>query len=552
MSEKDHMVPNEENQPEVETPITAETGAEAETVTEAEAGVETEAVTEPEAGAETVAEAGVETPAEAEEETETETGAETGTETAEAKAGVETPAQTEAGEGEIQSIEGMEAEIPSFKVGDILEGRVVLVQDDAAYVDVNWKSDLPVPLNELSLGKVSSAQEVVKVGDTIKVMVIEIEEDKIILSRRRAEERLVWERLKTAFHEKQAVKGRVTAAVKGGLQIDLEGIPAFLPASHADLSFVPDLAVFVGQEMELYVIEFSEGRRRLVVSRRELLAEEREKAKERLFDELKAGDIRTGRITRLTSFGAFIELERGVEGLLHISEIAWERLEHPSERLQEGEEVQVKVIKVDPEAGRISLSIKQLTPHPWTTAAERYREGDIVEGEVVRLTSFGAFVRLEEGIDGLIHISQLSHDRVEKAEDVVKVGEKVRVKVLRVDTKERRIGLSRKEAEKPGKVEEEKAPAGVFLEEDEPLSSNLGAILSEKLAENGNGSLSSIVKEEPEEIKDEISEEVAEEAAEEATGEVKEEGTGEVIEEAVEEAKEEPGTGAEEGTESPD
>jgi len=552
MSEKDHMVPNEENQPEVETPITAETGAEAETVTEAEAGVETEAVTEPEAGAETVAEAGVETPAEAEEETETETGAETGTETAEAKAGVETPAQTEAGEGEIQSIEGMEAEIPSFKVGDILEGRVVLVQDDAAYVDVNWKSDLPVPLNELSLGKVSSAQEVVKVGDTIKVMVIEIEEDKIILSRRRAEERLVWERLKTAFHEKQAVKGRVTAAVKGGLQIDLEGIPAFLPASHADLSFVPDLAVFVGQEMELYVIELSEGRRRLVVSRRELLAEEREKAKERLFDELKAGDIRTGRITRLTSFGAFIELERGVEGLLHISEIAWERLEHPSERLQEGEEVQVKVIKVDPEAGRISLSIKQLTPHPWTTAAERYREGDIVEGEVVRLTSFGAFVRLEEGIDGLIHISQLSHDRVEKAEDVVKVGEKVRVKVLRVDTKERRIGLSRKEAEKPGKVEEEKAPAGVFLEEDEPLSSNLGAILSEKLAENGNGSLSSIVKEEPEEIKDEISEEVAEEAAEEATGEVKEEGTGEVIEEAVEEAKEEPGTGAEEGTESPD
>lgn len=552
MSEKDHMVPNEENQPEVETPITAETGAEAETVTEAEAGVETEAVTEPEAGAETVAEAGVETPAEAEEETETETGAETGTETAEAEAGVETPAQTEAGEGEIQSIEGMEAEIPSFKVGDILEGRVVLVQDDAAYVDVNWKSDLPVPLNELSLGKVSSAQEVVKEGDTIKVMVIEIEEDKIILSRRRAEERLVWERLKTAFHEKQAVKGRVTAAVKGGLQIDLEGIPAFLPASHADLSFVPDLAVFVGQEMELYVIEFSEGRRRLVVSRRELLAEEREKAKERLFDELKAGDIRTGRITRLTSFGAFIELERGIEGLLHISEIAWERLEHPSERLQEGEEVQVKVIKVDPEAGRISLSIKQLTPHPWTTAAERYREGDIVEGEVVRLTSFGAFVRLEEGIDGLIHISQLSHDRVEKAEDVVKVGEKVRVKVLRVDTKERRIGLSRKEAEKPGKVEEEKAPAGVFLEEDEPLSSNLGAILSEKLAENGNGSLSSIVKEEPEEIKDEISEEVAEEAAEEATGEVKEEGTGEVIEEAVEEAKEEPGTGAEEGTESPD
>lgn len=521
MSEKDHMVNNEENQPEMETPVTAETTPAG---TGAEAWAETPAGATVETGAETPAGTGAGAGTGEETAAETEAGAETPAETM-MEAETEAADETGAGEGEIQPLEELEAEIPSFKEGEILQGRVVLVQDDAAYVDVGWKSDLPVPLNELTREKVSSAREVVNEGDTINVMVIEIEEDKIVLSRRRAEEKLVWERLQNAFREKQTVKGKVIAAIKGGLQVDLDGIPAFLPASHADLGYVPDLAVFVGQEMDLYIIEFSETRRRLVVSRKEVLAEEREKAKRKLFAELQVGDVRTGKITRLTSFGAFVELEPGVEGLLHISEIAWGRLDHPSERLQEGEEIQVKVIKVEPEAEKISLSIKQLSPHPWATVGERYREGDIVEGEVVRLTSFGAFVRLEEGIDGLVHISQLSQERVEKAEDVVKVGDKVKVKVLRVDPKERRIGLSIKETQKPEKVEEEKTPASVYLEGDEPLSSNLGAILSEKLAA-GNGSISSLMgeaaeetKAEPEEAKDEAKEEeAAEGVTEEAPG----------------------------------
>ena len=324
MSEKEYLVPNdehhpEEQQPEVETPIAAEPVAGEGGETEAAgagAGIEFSAGTLAEAEVET----GAGTPGEAGAEAEAETGAE-----APAAAPVEAGAAIEAvaGEGESQPIEGMAAEIPSFKEGDILEGRVVLVQEDAAYVDVNWKSDLPVPLNELSIGKISSAREAVNEGDTIKVMVIAIEEDKIVLSRRRAEEKLVWERLKTAFHEKQPVKGKVVAAVKGGLQIDLQGITAFLPASHADLGYLPDLAVLVGQEVDLYIIEFAETRRRLVVSRKEFLAEQKEKAKKKLFGELQVGDVRTGKITRLTSFGAFVELEQGVEGLLHISEIAW-------------------------------------------------------------------------------------------------------------------------------------------------------------------------------------------------------------------------------------
>jgi len=397
-------------------------------------------------------------------------------------------------------VEEMEAEIPRLEEGKILPGRVVLVEDDAVYVDVNWKSDLPVPLNELTREKVASARELVKEGDVIDVMVMETDEDKILLSHRRAKEELIWEKLKNIFHERKVIKGKVSAAVKGGLQVDLEGVSAFLPASHADLGYVSDLKVLVGQELDLFIIEFSAQRRRVVVSRRAVLEEERQKAEKKLFAELKEGDVRTGVITRLASFGAFVDLEQGVEGLLHISEISWDRLNHPSERLKEGEEVKVLVIKVDPEAKRISLSIKQLSPHPWMTVADRYKEGEIVEGEVVRLTSFGAFVHLQEGIDGLIHISQLSDDRVEKAEDVVRVGEKVRVKILKVDAKQKRIGLSLRETQKPKtsakKEKEEKAGAN-FLEEDKPLSSNLGAILSEKLAA-GNG----ILKEENEKKED--------------------------------------------------
>ena len=260
-------------------------------------------------------------------------------------------------------VQELEAEMPRLEEGQILSGRVVLVQDDAAYVDVNWKSDLPVPLNELTREKVASAREVVKEGDVINVMVIAAEEDKIILSRRRAEEELLWEKLREVFHQKKLIKGKVSAAIKGGLQVDLDGVTAFLPASHADLGYVPDLNVLVGQELDLDIIEFSKPRRRVVVSRRLVLEEEREKAEQKLFAELKEGDVRTGVITRLASFGAFVDLGQGVEGLLHISEISWDRLNHPSERLKEGGEGADHQGR--PEAKRYLKY--QTAVHPWTT-----------------------------------------------------------------------------------------------------------------------------------------------------------------------------------------
>lgn len=379
----------------------------------------------------------------------------------------------------------MENMPPRLEEGRILNGRVVLVQDDVAYVDVGWKSDLPVPLAELTGKKLSSAREVVTEGDTIKVMVIKsADEDKIQLSKRRADEVLLWEEMERAFHEKEKVRGKITAVIKGGLEVKIKGFRAFLPASQADLNYISDLHTLEGLETDLYIIELTAQRRRLVVSRRAVLEEEKAKAEEKVFNELKEGERRTGTVTRLTSFGAFVDIGEGVEGLLHISEISWDRLDHPSQRLQEGDRIEVLITKVDPETKRISLSLKQITPQPWETVTDRFQEGQIVEGEVVRLTPFGAFVHLSEGIDGLIHISQLSDTRVNKPEDVVQVGKKVRVKVLKVDPKEKRIGLSLKE------VQEKKEPAAVDREsaipaeltEDKPLSSNLGQILAEKMS----------------------------------------------------------------------
>lgn len=390
----------------------------------------------------------------------------------------------EDGDQEAEAL-NMESALPRLEEGSILNGRVVLVQEDQAYVDVGWKSDLPVPLSELTADKVSSAKEVVTEGDNIQVMVLRSDDDeKILLSKRRADEEEVWENLEKTFTEKQTVNGVITAAIKGGLDVKIDGVRAFLPASHADLGYVADLNTLVGKECAFYIIELSVQRKRMVVSRKAVLEEEKAQAEEKVFSELQEGEKRHGRITRLTTFGAFVEIGHGVEGLLHISEISWDRLQHPSERLKEGEEIEVLVIRVDHEAKRISLSLKQLSPHPWKTVEGKFREGELVEGEVVRLTPFGAFVHLAEGIDGLIHISQLSETRVEKPEDVVRVGQKVKVKILKVDPAEKRIGLSLKEAQK-----KEVVPGNplVSAEDDKPLSSNLGAILAEKMS-NGNNS----------------------------------------------------------------
>ncbi len=375
-------------------------------------------------------------------------------------------------------------EIPRLEEGAIIEGTVVAVDDDEIAVNVGGKSDYTIPLAELTSEKVESAREIVQVGEKIKVMVLKAGDEKTRLSKRKAEEEEAWQQLKEAFEQRQRVSGKIVRAIKGGLQVNINGLIAFLPASHADLGYVSDLTTLEGLEAEFYVIDFEAQRRRAVLSRKEVLTEEQAAVEERVYAELTEGETRKGVVTRLTPFGAFVDIGEGVEGLLHISEIAWERISHPSARLEEGQELEVLVTKVDQEARRISLSLKQLSPHPWSNIGERYKVGDVVEGKVVRLTSFGAFVNLEEGVDGLIHISQLSDRRVEKPDDVVQVGETVRAKVLKVEPEERRIGLSiRATLEKkvePAR-EQKQAPTTIPGLEDKPLSSNLGDLLAEKM-----------------------------------------------------------------------
>jgi 4-hydroxy-3-methylbut-2-enyl diphosphate reductase len=379
-------------------------------------------------------------------------------------------------------------EIPRLEEGKIVEGTVVAVNDDEIAVNVGGKSDFTIPLAELTSAKVDSAREVAKVGDKIKVMVLKAEDEKTRLSKRKADEELAWQELKDDFEQHRRVSGKIIRAIKGGLQVNINGLIAFLPASQADLGYVADLTKLEGVEAEFYLIDFEPQRHRAVLSRKEVLQEERDAVEAKVYAELEEGQTRDGVVTRLTPFGAFVDLGDGVEGLLHISEIAWERIPHPSARLKEGQELQVLVIKVDREAKRISLSLKQLSPHPWSKVGEKYKVGDMVEGKVVRLTSFGAFVNLEEGVDGLIHISQLSGERVEKPEEVVTIGETVRARVVKVDPEQKRIGLSLREQQerKPEPPREQKQAQSIPGLEEKPLSSNLGDLLAEKMGLNND------------------------------------------------------------------
>ena len=326
--------------------------------------------------------------------------------------------------------------------GEIITARVVQVQDDLAFVDVGWKSDLPITREELSLTPVETAKEAVQAGEEIRVMVVKADEDEgIQLSKKRADQELRWVELEEALARGELVTGRVTEKTKGGLVVDV-GVRGFVPASQAGLAFVEDLGPYIGETWAMRPLEVDRASRRVVLSRRAVLEEERARAQAEAFARLKEGEVVEGRVTRLASFGAFVDLGGGVEGLLHVSEIAWERVKDPAERLQVGEELKVQIIKVDPEARRISLSLKALHPHPWSGVAERFPEGLVIQGKVVRLAPFGAFVRLAEGIDGLIHVSQLADRRINRPEDVVSVDQEVTVKVLKVEEENRRISLS--------------------------------------------------------------------------------------------------------------
>ena len=330
----------------------------------------------------------------------------------------------------------VEATLVKIRPGQTVTGTVVQVTEDEVCVNIGYKADGLIKRSELT-------QEDVKLGDEIEVEVVKVNdgEGNVVLSQRNIVNRKAWEALMAKYDAGEYVDGVGKEAVKGGLIADVEGVRAFVPASQLSQRYVEKIADFVGKEMKLKIIEVDKQKKRIVASRKAVMAEEAAAKKKEAWEKLEEGIVIHGIVRRLTDFGAFVDVG-GVDGLIHITDLSWGRIKHPSEVVKPNQEVDVKILSLDRERERIQLGYKQLQPRPWDNAQEKYPEGSIVEGKVVRITDFGAFVELEPGLDGLVHISQCALNRVAKVEDAVQVGQVVRVKVLSVDPEKKRISLS--------------------------------------------------------------------------------------------------------------
>ncbi|MBC9783133.1 bifunctional 4-hydroxy-3-methylbut-2-enyl diphosphate reductase/30S ribosomal protein S1 [Heliobacterium chlorum] len=328
------------------------------------------------------------------------------------------------------------------KEGGLVTGTVVKVRQDEVLVDVGGKSEGVIPLRELATRTPDSAEGIVKVGDEVKVVIVkaESEDGNMILSRRRAIEREKIVHIQEAKENDEIVTGEVIAIVKGGLRVDV-GVTGFVPASQVDRGYVENLDKYIGQTLRMKVMEIDTRRNNCVLSAKAVLEEEYKQARGKTWEELAEGQTRRGTVRRLSDFGAFVDLG-GVDGLLHISEMSWGRIKHPSEIVKEGDVIDVFVLKVDREKEKVSLGLKQVLPNPWDKITEKYPIDSIITVTIVRLTPFGAFAELEPGVDGLIHISQLADRRINKPDEVVSVGDQVKVKVLDIKEAERRISLS--------------------------------------------------------------------------------------------------------------
>lgn len=358
--------------------------------------------------------------------------------------------------GEEGMNEAMEVKAP--RSGELVKGIVVQVGLDEVLVDIGAKSEGVIPRKELAFYGVDNPQEIVKVGDEIECVVIKAEdnEGKIVLSKERADAEKAWGGLEQAMENGTVIKGVVREVVKGGLLVDV-GVRAFLPASLVERGYVEDLSKYVNQEVDVRVIEMNKHRKKVVVSRKAVLEEQYARKREELLETLQEGQVVKGVVRRLTNFGAFVDLG-GLDGLLHISEMSWHRINHPQEVVKVGDELEVAVLKVDRENEKISLGLKQVLPNPWDNIEEKYPVGNVFPAKVVRLAPFGAFVQLEPGVEGLVHISHLADRHVEKPEDVVKEGDQVDVKVLSVDPAEKRIRLSIREVNSEGRPAREPHP----------------------------------------------------------------------------------------------
>ncbi|MDX1933945.1 MAG: 30S ribosomal protein S1 [Capsulimonadales bacterium] len=331
-----------------------------------------------------------------------------------------------------------------LRTGQVVKGTVVHIDQEGVLVDVGMKSEGLIRPNELSREPITNIEDVVKVGDQIDVLVLEPEgrDGNLLLSKKRADFERAWDRVQEALGDRRTIQGFVNDRVKGGLVVDL-GIRGFVPASHVGNGKLKNLDKFVGQTVPLKVLEVDRQNRKVVLSHKLATEEEREMEKQTTINSLAEGQVRTGTVRRVTDYGAFVDLG-GIDGLLHVSEMRWTRVKHPSDVVKVGDQVQVMILKLNLDQGRVSLGMRQILPDPWEEAASKFSVGDTVEGEVTRLVPFGAFVLLEGGIEGIIPNSELSYKRIAKPGDVVEQGQMVQIKVIDIRPEERRLTLSLK------------------------------------------------------------------------------------------------------------
>ena len=376
---------------------------------------------------------------------------------------------------ELNQTEDMEnVEVKSFSDGDIVKGTVTKIEEKQVLVDIEGsKVDGIIPISELSSLHVEKASDVVSEGDILDLMVSKVEEELLVLSKRKVDAENAWETLESRYKNNEVFDAEVNEVVKGGLVVDL-GVRGFVPASLVEDHYVEDFSDYQGRTLSFKIVELDRQKNRLILSHRIVVEEEKGLERKSILEKLEAGQVLEGTVQRLTDFGVFVDIG-GVDGLVHISQLSHEHIEKPSDVVQEGEKVQVKVLAVDRDNERISLSIKETLPGPWENISEKAPKGTVLEGTVKRLVSFGAFVEVFPGVEGLVHISQISHKHIGTPHEVLTEGQTVKVKVLDANEADQRISLSMKE------FEEQAGHVGDYELPEESTGFQLGDMIGDQL-----------------------------------------------------------------------
>ena len=362
--------------------------------------------------------------------------------------------------------------------GDIVKGKVIEILDKEVVVSIGHLADGIISMDEMSSESFENLNEIIKVGDEINVMVIKTDdgEGNLVLSKKRADQIVVWDELQQIHDKEEIIIVKPSEVVKGGVVANYKGIRAFIPASQLSMHYVEDLNTFIGVPLDVKLIEYDKEKKKIIFSRKIIEAKEAEIKKQEILSTIKKGQKYKGIVRRLVNFGAFVDMG-GIDGLVHINELSWSNVKHPSEVVNVNDVVEVYVINFDLEKGKIALGLKDVNDSPWTNIKDKYREGQIVEGKVMKLMTFGAFVKIETGLEGLVHISQISEERIQKPEDKLTVGDNLKVKILSIDEKGKKLSLSVKEALAEG--ERIEIP-DEYKEENKEMSS-LGDLLKGKL-----------------------------------------------------------------------